>query len=303
MRISLIHILSALAALSVGAAAAAVEPGSEALPFIRFERGLAESSLAGAGIASFSNMAYASFGNPAAIPFSKKKLDIEGTWLRWMPETFPTDYYNFAGTYNSGNFGLTLGFSSGKAGEKVSGTSFTPSDLQVNGGGAYRVADFLSVGVNLRYASSKVLENYSYSAFGGDVFVTGQYKGLNVALGVRSIGASITDNSGASFSLPTSIAFGLAYAYDFAEVHSIEGDLDADWWLSGALSAAVGVQYGYNDMVFVRAGARYGGKSVIPDYASVGVGVKFYGVKVGLSYLFGSDLLKNSMTIGLGYCF
>ena len=151
--------MSALAALSVGAAAAAVEPGSEALPFIRFERGLAESSLAGAGIASSSNMAYASFGNPAAVPFSKKKLDIEGTWLRWMPETFPTDYYNFAGTYNSGKFGLTLGFSSGKAGEKVSGTSFTPSDLQVNGGGAYRVADFLSVGVNLRYASSKVLEN------------------------------------------------------------------------------------------------------------------------------------------------
>ena len=33
--------------------------------------------------------------------------------------------------------------------------------------------------------------------------------------------------------------------------------------VSGALSAAVGVQYGYNDMVFVRAGARYGGKSVI----------------------------------------
>ena len=37
MRISLIHILSSIAALSLGTAAYAVEPGSEALPFIRFE--------------------------------------------------------------------------------------------------------------------------------------------------------------------------------------------------------------------------------------------------------------------------
>lgn len=303
MRIKHIHILSSLVALLLAAEAYAGNPGSEALPFIRFERGLSPSALAGADIASSSNTAFASFGNPAVVPFSKKTLDIEASWLRWMPETFPTDYYNFGASYNTGKVGFTLGVSTGKAGEMVTGTSFNPTDFQVNGGGAYRITDFLSMGINLRYASSNVTEKNSISSFGGDLFVTGQFDGFNVALGVRSLGAGVTGNDGTSYSLPTSISFGAAYVYDFAEVHSIEADLDAEYWLSGTFSAAAGVQYGYNDMVFVRAGARYGGQSIIPDYASAGIGVKFYGFKLGLSYLFGSDILKNTMTVGLGYCF
>ena len=56
-------------------------------------------------------------------------------------------------------------------------------------------------------------------------------------------------------------------------------------------------------MVFVRAGYRYGGKSVIPSYASVGAGVRFAGVKVDLAYVVSSSPMANTLGVSLGYSF
>jgi hypothetical protein len=58
-------------------------------------------------------------------------------------------------------------------------------------------------------------------------------------------------------------------------------------------------------MVSVRAGYRYGGKSVIPSYASVGAGFKLFGVSLDLAYLIasGDSPLQNTLTFGLGYSF
>ena len=57
--------------------------------------------------------------------------------------------------------------------------------------------------------------------------------------------------------------------------------------------------------VSVRAGYRYGGDSVIPSFASVGAGVKLFGVHLDAAYLIasGDSPLKNTFCIGIGYSF
>ena len=67
---------------------------------------------------------------------------------------------------------------------------------------------------------------------------------------------------------------------------------------------ALGAQYGWNDMVFARAGFHLGtGKAPLPTYASVGLGVKFVGVHLDVSYLLASKVLGNTLCVGIGYAF
>jgi hypothetical protein len=58
-------------------------------------------------------------------------------------------------------------------------------------------------------------------------------------------------------------------------------------------------------MISVKAGYKYGGKSIIPSYASVGAGFRFAGVTLDFAYLMGgaSSPMKNTLSIGLGYRF
>ena len=58
-------------------------------------------------------------------------------------------------------------------------------------------------------------------------------------------------------------------------------------------------------MLTFRGGYHYGNasKGVIPSYASLGLGVKFFGVSIDAAYLFGSEILKNSFGVSLGYEF
>ena len=72
----------------------------------------------------------------------------------------------------------------------------------------------------------------------------------------------------------------------------------------GALMAAVGVEYGFADMVFARAGFHYGDPAkALPTFASVGIGAKFIGIRLDASYVFLSETLGNSFLVSLGYAF
>ena len=95
-----------------------------------------------------------------------------------------------------------------------------------------------------------------------------------------------------------------SYRRVFGGVHSLEGVLDADWYFSGAMSAGAGAEYGYADIVFLRAGYHYGADDcVLPSFASLGVGVQYLGARIDFSYLTGNDYLGGTFTIGLGYSF
>ena len=128
-------------------------------------------------------------------------------------------------------------------------------------------------------------------------------KGLKAAVGISNIGSSVTSASGAKFSLPTSLTVGAGYSAKFADKHAVDAQVDIDYYFDGALATALGAGYTFNDMVSLKAGYRVGGDSVLPSFASVGAGVKFMGLKLDVAYLIGSENMKNTLAVGLGFSF
>lgn len=284
---------------------------AQALPFTAAETDAASLGTAGANLVQTDAIANASFSNAAAIPFSDAKMDVAAGYTMWQPTGVGSNMINVGAAYNMNNkLGVAVGFLYGMnsayditdASGAVKG-QFKPSDMHMNVGVAYRFLPFLSVGANVGYATSSLAKDYSYGAFAADVFAMAQFSGLRVTAGVANVGTSVKAKNGTAFSLPTSVALGAGYEMAFADVHSVDVLLDADYYFGGWFAAAAGAAYTYNDLVVVRAGYRYGGASPIPSYASVGAGVKFAGAKLDLAYLIGSSAMKNTLALTLGYTF
>ena len=285
--------------------------GAQALPYTAAETDAASLGTAGANLVQTDAIANASFSNAAAIPFSDAKMDVAAGYTMWQPTGVGSNMINVGAAYNMNNkLGVAVGFLYGMnpayditdASGAVKG-QFKPSDMHMNVGVAYRFLPFLSVGANVGYATSSLAKDYSYGALAADVFAMAQFSGLRVTAGVANVGTSVKAKNGTAFSLPTSVALGAGYEMAFADVHSVDLLLDADYYFGGWFAAAAGAAYTYNDLVVVRAGYRYGGASPIPSYASVGAGVKFAGAKLDLAYLIGSSAMKNTLAVTLGYTF
>lgn len=283
--------------------------GAQALPFTAAETDAASLGTAGANIVETGSVANAAFYNAAAIPFSDSSLDVAAGYTMWTPSK--CNIINAAGAYNlNDKFGFALGFSYGmnpsydiSSGSGSVIGSFKPSDMQLNAGFSYRFLPYLSAGVNVGYASSEIAKGHSYDAVAADVFVMGKFSDFKVALGVSNLGSSVAAASGANFSLPAAVTLGAGYSKVFSQKHGINVLVDADYYLKEGVAVAAGAGYAFDDMVFVRAGYRYGGNSAVPSYASVGVGVKFFGVKLDAAYLIAAGAMKNTLAVGLGYSF
>ncbi len=285
---------------------------TEAMGFSRIVRNPAAAAKGFAGVASTSAPAWSSFNNAAVIPFSEKRMDVGLLYQNWEPKGIKTSNFGLgiSGKF-SDDLGLSLGFilQNGESYPVIDEggiikDEFTPKDMQVNLGVAYRFGDIVSMGVNLKYVSSNLTPDNSYKAFAGDVFAQGCFAGVNVAAGLSNIGSTIKDENGNSFKIPISVTFGADYTLTLAEVHDLNFAADFDYFLSGNVTAAIGCEYGFNDMVFARVGYHYGSeKAVLPSFASVGLGLQFFGVKLDFAYLLANEVVGNTMTIGLGYSF
>lgn len=286
-----------------------VASGAQALPFTAADFDAASLGTAGANLTGVSSIAHSAFVNAAAIPFADDKMDVAAGYTMWKPTS--GNVINVAGAYNMNNkFGVAVGFIYGMNPAydvtNASGTSkktFSPSDMQVNAGLSYRFLPFLSVGANVGYATQSLAPEVSYGSVTADVFAMAEFSDLRVAAGVANLGGGIEAADGTKFSLPASAALGVGYGKVFAKKHGVDAMVDLDYFFQGGVSASLGAAYVFDDMVTVRAGYRYGGKTVIPSYASVGAGVKFMGIKLDLSYLIASGPIANTLAVSLGYSF
>jgi hypothetical protein len=284
---------------------------AQALPFVAADYDPSTLSKGGAGLTQTSSIAYSAFGNAAAVPFSDINGDFVAGYTLWTPGGIASNVINVAGAYNiKQKIGVTAGFSYGmnpaydvydQSGVKKG--QFKPSDMHVKVGVAYRFLPFLSLGANVGYASSALAEGSSYGSLDADVFLMARFAGFKVAAGVSDLGTGITSAAGTKYPLPTAGALGLGYETTFAEEHSIDAQVDAEYYFSGAFGASLGAAYTYHDLVSVRAGYRYGGQSVLPSFISVGAGVKFKGAKIDVAYLIGNSPIANTLAVSLGYCF
>lgn len=300
------YILVAVLALSCYAAAA-----QTALPFLRIDRNPVSSGMAAAGKASLSSPAWAAFGNSAVIPFAPGKVNAGLSYESWAPAGAKTSNIDAGVSFKAGEkFGLSLGFASG------TGAAFTrtddagnitgevsPRDLIVGGGFGLKFGGNFGAGANVRFASQSFDAN-KYSAVCADVFVLYRKDALGVSAGVSSLGTSVKGSSGEAYPLPASATVAADYTAAIAPGNELEAALDIDYFLAGGLAAALGLQYSYNDMVFVRAGYHYGGEgSVLPSYASLGAGFKYKFARLDVAWLTANEVIGNTLCVGLGLSF
>jgi len=305
------NIITVMIAFALVAGTASAQDG-EALSFVRIVRDPASAGMGFTGVASVSGMAYSSFRNSSVIPFYAERMSVGVSGQMWAPDGVKSTNLGFGAAFKAGK---RLGFTVGgayQAGEEYSMTdesgnpagSFKPNDMILNGGVGVGIIDNLAAGVNVRYASQRLSDDNSYSAVAADIFLTYRLSDLNITAGVSSVGTSVKSESGDSFSLPASATVAADWSKSFSENHGVRLAADADYFFSGNVTVAAGAEYSFKDMLFARAGYHFGSEdAVLPSFATVGFGVRLFGVSLDFAYLTASDVLGNSITFGLGYRF
>lgn len=286
---------------------------AQALPFVAADFSAGALAKAGISATETSSTAFSAFGNVAAVPYSELKGDFAAGYSLWQPSSAKTNVLVLGGAYSIRQkigvaLGVTYGMHPGYEIFTDQGTSkgtFSPSDMQIKAGFAWRFLPFLSAGVSLGYASSTLAQGVSYSAFLADVFLMSKFSGFKVALGVSGLGTAVTSASGQKFALPSALTLGLGHEAIFAQRHALDVSAEADYHFAGAFAVSAGAAYTYDDMVSVKAGYRYGGNSPVPSFASVGLGCRFFGVGLDLAYVIptGKSPMANTLAVTLGYSF
>ena len=301
------------ATIFMAGAVAAYSKDGDALPFMRIVRDPASAAMGFAGTASSSTIAYSSFRNPSVIPFYGKTADAAFSYQSWAPDGVKSGNYNLGTGVKllNGRFGLALGGAYQKGQEYkivnesgISDGTFTPKDMLVNFGVGILITENLSAGANVRYANEKMTKDDKLNTTCADFFVTWHKEPFNVSAGISSLGSSVKDSDGNDFGIPSSATVAGDFSKVFGEVHGIKVDADADYFFSGNFTCALGGQYSWKDMLFVRAGFHYGNDdAVLPTFATAGIGLKFKGIRFDAGWLTGNDALKNTLTFGLGVSF
>lgn len=251
-------------------------------------------------------------GEDAAVRLlGEDRLDASVSWYSWAPSTAASNDINADVFARLGKrIGLSAQFALDNGprydiynASGVKGGFFTPKDMMLKFGAAYRILPSLSAGASFRYLSSSLTSNVSYSAVAADVMAAYDLGPATVAAGVTNLGSSVKAADGTSFGIPAAATVAGDWSMTFAEKHAIDVKAQVDWFFKGGLRAGAGAEYGFADMAFVRFGYSYGGSSPFPSFLSLGLGAKFAGVSINAAYLLGDQSIGGTLAVGAGYSF
>ncbi|MBQ9411386.1 MAG: PorV/PorQ family protein [Bacteroidales bacterium] len=276
---------------------------SEVLTFSRIERSPRAAALAVAGAASVGSAAYASFTNSAIIPFYEGKADFAAGYQHWAPKLGAGNAVSAAGAYNFGSFGVALG---GVYQMEQDFDGFRPSELQINLGAGVKILSWLGLGVNARYVQETIFQGHSNKGFGLDAMALfAPVKGLTVAAGVSNIGTQVQDSAGNKYPQPTSLTVAAAYNLMIGSKNFLEFMLDENYFISSGKNAiSFGMEYSYDHIGFARVGYRIASDgAAYPSHLSLGLGAQYAGFRIDVSYLTLSEVIGNTVAVGLGYRF
>lgn len=251
--------------------------------------------------------AFALEHNVAAMSLTEKRFAIGVSAGSWMPKISKSSLLGLGATFHFGeDFAIGLESSMLRNGQytnydingKPSG-SFSPRDVKVALGISYALSDDFAVGVAAKWFRSQIAPAMTGNAFGADIDLAYMNDGFSATVGVYNLGSKMNYGGSASYKLPAAARVGLGYS-----INSLSASAQVDYLFAGAIMAGAGLEYGIEDMVFLRAGYHYGdAKKSLPSFASVGLGVKFIGLELNGSYLLASPSLAGSFLFGLGYSF
>ena len=254
-------------------------------------------------------------GLTSAYETGDMKSGIQAGYMLFFPTESPVSYISLKGSYKlndsiclslNGTYGICEEYEMFN-GSGLSDGFYRPGQMMLAAGAEYRFIDFMKAGIRLKYLTEGLAPESRHNAFASDIYLAGKValsslSSIDFGLGINNLGTKVTSSSGSKFTLPTALNIHCGYGLN-SDRNMIEASVGADYFLHGRLAAAAGLSYTYNDFISARFGYRYGGESVLPSYCSAGLGFKFFGAELDLAYLFGSDVLSNSMCISLGYTF
>lgn len=279
---------------------------------------------AGAAVALEAN-AFALENNTAAMSFYEGRMDAALAYQLWQPGGAKDNVVN-VGVFGRIGKRIAIG-AEGKfvmqkpyqitdgdgIAQQVNGT-FRPGENNFALGVSCLITDYLSAGVNLKVATSKLAPSAKACAFASDIYAA--YKsnfGLTAGLGICNLGTKAKYSEESVYSLPSYLRVGAAY-----KIVGVSVDAEFDYMFSNAIMAGVSASYWYKDYVGISCGYHYGSDKsnkadqtseiavtplCIPSYLSLGLGAQFKGVHLDLAYLTASKVLGNTICLSLGYRF
>ena len=264
------------------------------------ERDPASLAVAGSDYADLGSTAYASFRNPAVLGMIESKLQAGAAWSNWNNEL------NLAAgaSFKIGkSFGISAGYMLQSALKDVAsdagGNTFRPSDNMINLGLGFKVAPFLGFGVNAHYTMQKMDVDVTSGTFFADVYAQGVLGPVAFSAGVTGLGPGLKSLSGVQFALPAMAKISVVGNLPLGFTAMAGSEIG----FNGGFAVSAGARYSFRDIVFASLGYRYANaKSVAPSYFSAGLGARFAGVQVNVTYITGeSALMKNILSAGISF--
>ena len=257
--------------------------------------------------------AFSHFGSLAESEVKGGSLAAGISYGYLQPTVSASDVVSLGVAYGiDDRFGVTFGVL-GNIGEKYPVTGeygeslgyFRPSDFRIGAGFTWRIMDKFSAGISLNYAQTSHspeidgARNVSRTGFADIQFRYQPLEWLGISLTGKNLGIPV-----ASYALPSYAQLGVDGDWSFGK-HSLGAAVEAGMYMSpSAVSANVGVQYGYAGHYFVRAGGHYCGKEAgIPSFFSAGAGLLFAGFSLDISWNYASGPMKNTLNVGVGFRF
>lgn len=257
------------------------------------------------------------YTNSAAAALSDDDFAISANYTLWQPEMVGMN--NFAvGAFYKFSDRYTVGLGARGLMQSISnltddngtplGDDFMSTKISVDASFGMLIIDGFSAAVNLHFFYDKVMPDAQGLGFGADIDLMYSHKYFNVALSAKNLGPNISYDSFTKSPLPMEIRAGYSGNYEVVDdILDITPAVDVNYLLnSSTVTAGVGAEFKFIDMVSIRGGYRYSPNLIMPSYATVGIGVEFFDFAIDAAYYIGTgvtDVLTNSFKVGLSYKF
>lgn len=262
-----------------------------------------------------SSGAFSFFSGVAGIEAEDSDIQAGAAYGFFQPESYKSHIVAAAGSWK---YSDRLAFAAGvlyRAGERFNVTSesgysmgmYMPFDVRAGIGASYSITGGLSAGLTLNYAQSNPVpeidgeKRVDRTGF-ADIQLAYRFSfPLRVAVSASNLGLPVKSFSGDRYALPMAVRADADYKMAFGE-HSLRAAVSAGVFFKGAsLSGSLGLEYGFKDIVNVRAGGHLAsGETGLPSYFSVGAGVKIIDcLRLDLAWNYADGPMKNTLSAGL----
>lgn len=291
------HILTGCFILSLCLAATKISAQNvvqtHTAPFLEI-RSDARSASMGGMASNVTGGAYGIFGNASANLFSGAMYG-GGVSMSAREDFSDHNLYSVGGFYNlNSRNGFSLGFRH-FAGSKITigNDKGKPTDFSIDVAYTRRIVDNLAVSVTAKFINSDIVAG-SGSAFAVDLgayYEMGHVRELKLRIGatLSNLGTRINYGGDSDYDLPAAVGVGGAVSTLLGDKHMLTGEVNfrhrfmpSDFTTS---EGGVGVEYGFDNMLFARVGAHLGDKEKgFGNFATFGLGFACRYFRIDASY-------------------